>query len=133
METKKSIVTKVTKFDKKDQYGNFSFLIEFKNGDRGYYNSKDENQRKFVSSVEADYTIDEKVGKTGNIYYKIASPGDPQGFTPKGVGRPAIDPRVQMISFSMSYCKDLIVAGKVPISELEKEFNKIYNLMAGKI
>jgi hypothetical protein len=131
METKKSIVTKVTKFDKKDNYGNWSFLIEFKNGDKGYYNSKDENQQKFVSGKESDYTIDEKIGKNGNIYWKITVPGEPQGF--KGGGKAQIDPRVQMISFAMSYCKDCIVAGKVPLSDMEKEFNRIYNVMISKL
>lgn len=131
METKKSIVTKVTKFDKKDNYGNSSFLIEFKNGDKGYYNSKDENQQKFVSSIEADYTIDEKIGKNGNIYWKLTVPGESQGF--KGGGKPQIEPRIQMISFAASYTKDLIVAGKFSMNEFEKEFNRIYNIMISKL
>lgn len=131
METKKALVTKVTKFEKKDNYGNSSFLIEFKNGDKGYYNSKNENQDKFVAGIESDYTIDEKIGKTGNLYWKITSPGEPQGFQ-KG-GKPQIDPRIQMISFAMSYCKDLIVSGKIPMSEMEKEFNRIYTVMTSKL
>jgi hypothetical protein len=132
METKKSIVTKVTKFDKKDNYGNYSFLIEFKNGDKGYYNNKDENQQKFVSGVETTYTIDEKVGKNGNLYWKLAIPGE-STFKPGGGGKPQVEPRIQMISFAMSYCKDCIVAGKIPLSDLEKEFNRIYNVMISKL
>ena len=131
METKKSTVTKVTRFDKKDNYGNSSFLIEFKNGDRGYYNSKDENQKKFVAGVETDYTIDEKVGKSGALYWKIGVPGE-QSFKPGG-GKPQTEPRIQMISFAGSYTKDLIVAGKAGIQDFEKEFNKIYNIMISKI
>jgi hypothetical protein len=132
METKKSIVTKVTKFDKKDNYGNYSFLIEFKNGDKGYYNSKDENQQKFVFGNESDYTIDEKIGKNGNIYWKLTVPGESQGFKGGG-GKPQVEPRIQMISFAAAYTKDLVVAGKFSMNEYEKEFNRIYNIMTSKI
>lgn len=132
METKKAFVTKVTKYDKKDTYGNSSFLIEFKNGDKGYYNSKDENQKKFVAGMESDYNIDEKVGKNGNIYWKITAIGEANSFQ-KAAGKPQVEPRIQMISFSMSYVKDCIVAGKVPMADLEKEFNRMYNLMISKL
>ena len=127
----KSIVTKVTKFDKKDSYGNSSFLIEFKNGDKGYYNSKDENQSKFVVDREAEYEIEEKISAAGKSYFKISLPQSAKPFT--GGGRPQVEPRIQMISFSMSYLKDLIVAGKVPMHDMEKEFTKIYNLMISKL
>lgn len=131
METKKSIVTKVTRFDKKDNYGQYSFLIEFKNGDKGYYNHKDENQQKFVSGVETNYTIDEKVGKNGNLYWKLAIPGE-STFKPGG-SKPPIDPKVQFIGFSASYSKDLICAGKVEMKDFETTFNKIYALMISKL
>jgi hypothetical protein len=132
METKKSAVTKVTRFDKKDNYGNSSFLIEFKNGDRGYYNSKDENQKKFVAGVETDYTIDEKVGKSGALYWKIGVPGE-QSFKPGGGGKPQVEPRIQMISFAAAYTKDLVVGGKVDMKDFFRVFSDIYNVMISKI
>jgi hypothetical protein len=131
METKKSLVTKVTRMEKKDNYGNTSFIIEMKNGDKGYYNSKDENQQKFVVGKESDYSIEQKEGKNGNVYFKITIPGDAAPF--QKAGKQQIEPRVQMISFSMSYAKDLIVGGKVPITDLDKEFNRIYSLMISKL
>jgi hypothetical protein len=127
---KKARVTKITKMDKLDNYGNTSFIIEFDNADKGYYNSKNANQTKFVVGNVADYSIEEKQGSKG-VYYKITTPQEPGAF--KGSGRPQVEPRIQMISFSMSYCKDLIVAGKVPMSDLEKEFNRIYTVMISKI
>lgn len=127
----KSIVTKATRFDKVDSYGNWSYLIEFKNGDRGYYSTKSDNQNKFIPSQEAEYEIEEKIGKNDKPWWKITIPGDKQGF--KGGGKPQVEPRVQMISFAASYTKDLIVAGKFSMNEFEKEFNRIYNIMISKL
>lgn len=134
----KAKVTKVTKSvnsdgsAKKDNYGNYSFIVELDNGDRGYYNSKSEDQTKFVVGKEAEYLIEEKEGRTGNKYFKITVP-QADGAKNFGSGRPQIDPKTQMISFAMSYTKDLIVGGKVQLSDLDKEFNRIYNLMIGKL
>jgi len=127
----KSKVTKVTRFDKKDNYGNTSFSIEFENGEKGFYSCKDENQTKFVVGKESEYLIEEKTSKTGSIYYKLTLPTDvPQQ---QGGFKKAPEPRVQMISFAMSYCKDLIIADKVKMSDLGVTFEMIYSEMISKI
>lgn len=121
--------TKITKMEKKDTYGNTSFIIEFDNGNKGFYTSKTEDQKKFIIGNVADYEIEIKQGSKGS-YNKITLPQtDSKVFG----GKPQIDPRVQMISFSMSYAKDLIVGGKAPITDLDKEFNRIYSLMISKL
>lgn len=130
---KKAKVIKVTKFDKKDNYGNTSYSIEFENHDKGFFSTKDEDQKKFVVGQEVEYNIEEKTGSTGKVYYKITLPQSEQQVRSFGGGKPAQDPKVQMISFSMSYTKDLIVAGKVGMQDLAKEFNNIYSLMISKI
>lgn len=130
---KKAKVTKVTKFDKKDNYGNTSYSIEFENQDKGFFSTKDEEQKKFVVGQETEYNIEEKTGSTGKVYYKITLPQSEQPAKSFGVGKPAQDPKIQMISFSMSYTKDLVAAGKVPLTDLAKEFNNIYNLMISKV
>lgn len=128
---KKAKVTKITKIDKKDTYGNTSFIIEFDNGDKGYYTSKNEEQTKFMVGNVADYLIEEKQGKNGT-YYKVTIPqSDKPAWS--GGGRPQQDPKVQMISFAMAYTKDLIVGGKVSMNDLEKEFNRVYNIMISKL
>jgi hypothetical protein len=130
MSLEKAKVTKITRMDKLDNYGNTSFVIEFDNGMKGFYTSKNPNQTKFVVGNVADFNIEEKQGSKG-VYYKISVPQtDVKSF---GGGKAPIDPKVQMISFAMSYCKDCIVAGKVPLSDLEKEFNRIYNVMISKL
>lgn len=123
----KAIVRKITKMDKKDSFGNTSFIIDFDNGDSGFYVSKNENQTKFVPEQEAEYNIEKKTGKTGKDYFKISTPQSE--FKPGG--RPQVEPRIQMISFAMSYTKDLLIAGKA--ADIEKTFNTIYNLMISKL
>lgn len=128
---KKSKVLKVTRFDKKDSYGNSSFSIEFENSDKGFFSTKDENQTKFVVGKESEYEITEKQSTKGSTYYKITLPQTEQTAF-KG-GRPQVEPRIQMISFAMSYTKDLIVAGKVELKEISTTFDIIYNEMLGKL
>lgn len=125
--------TRIEKKDQKDSYGNTSYVVTMDNGDSGFYTSKSEDQNKFVVGVEIEYLIEEKIGKTGRTYHKITLPQADQGFQKGGMGRPPQDPRVQMISFSMSYCKDLIVAGKVELKDLPSMFDIIYNEMINKL
>lgn len=133
MATKKAKVTKITRMEKKDNYGNTSFIIEFENGDKGFYTSKLEDQKKFIVSQESEYLIEEKQGSKGK-YFKVTTPQSEGGSSQWQKGsKPQVDPKVQMISFAMSYTKDLIVGGKLQLSELEKEFNRIYTTMTAKL
>jgi len=128
---KKGKVTKITRMEKKDSYGNTSFIIEMDNADKGFYTSKDEDQKKFIVGQEAEYQIEEKQGSKG-VYYRITIPHvNKPAFN--GGGRPAQDPKVQMIGFAMSYTKDLIVSGKVELKDLGMQFEVIYNEMIQKL
>lgn len=127
----KAKVTKILKFDKLDSFGNTSFIIEFDEGTKGFYTSKNADQNKFIVGNVADFELEVKQGSKGP-YNKITVPNTGQQFKGGG-GKPQVEPRIQMIGFAMSYCKDCIVAGKVPMTDLEKEFNRIYALMIGKI
>ena len=107
---KKAKVTKITKMDKKDNYGNTSFIVEFENGDKGFYVSKNENQSVFVVGQDANYLIETKLGNSGKEYFKVSTPQKP--FTPNNGGAKYTpqDPKTQMISFALSYSKDCYVA-----------------------
>jgi hypothetical protein len=134
--SKKAKVTKITKWERRPGYNDTSFTIEFDNGDKGFYSSKDEDQKRFVVGQEAEYNIEEKDGKNGKKYFRITSPLDPAPIQYRGAGgggRPQIDPKVQMISFAAAYTKDLIVAGKIDIQSFGSQFNTIYNTMISKI
>jgi hypothetical protein len=130
---KKSKVTKITKWDKKEGYNETSFTIEFENGDKGFYNSKVDDQQRFIINSEAEYDIIEKEGKNGKKYFKVTSPLDQSAGGYKGGGKPQVDPKVQMISFSASYAKDLIVAGKADLKDFEQIFTRIHNAMTSKL
>lgn len=127
----KQKVTKITKMDKVDSYGNTSFVIEFQDGQKGFYTSKDPNQTKFVVGQETEFNLEEREGKNGKKYNKISLPQTQKPFS--GGGRPAPEPRVQMISFAAAYTKDLIVAGKIQISDFGATFEMIYGEMTNKI
>lgn len=135
---KKAKVSKVIKSinndgsPKTDNYGNFSFIIEFENGDKGFYTSKSEDQKKFVAGQEAEYIIEEKTGGTGRKYFKVTTPKNENSFS-GGFKSKAPEPRIQMISFAMSYSKDLVVAGKIEFKELGTAFEVIYNEMISKL
>jgi hypothetical protein len=95
--------------------------IELDNGDRGQIGTKDRLPDKLGVGQELSYTI-ESTSRGNKI--KAVSAGAP-GFK----GKPQRDPKEQMISFSMSYCKDLVVAGKLDIKDLEIGTTRIYNIM----
>lgn len=128
---KKGKVTKITKMDKKDSYGNTSFIVELENGDKGFYTSKNENQTNFVVGSESEYNIEEKDGKEGKKYFKI-SLVKKDDFKPGGFKQPQ-DPKTQMISFAMAYTKDLVVGGKLKYEDIESGFENIYSIMTKKL
>lgn len=133
METKKSKPNRIEKKDKKDSYGNTSFVISFDNGDRGFYTSKDEDQKKFVVGVEVEYLIEEKVGSTGTRYFKITLPQSQSFSGGGGFPKKSVDPKVQLAGYAASYAKDLIVAGKIDFLKFKETFDIIYNTMAAKL
>ena len=121
---------KITKLDKLDNFGNTTFVIEFDEGTKGFYTSKNPDQNKFVVGNVADFEVEQRQGSKGP-YNKINVPQ--AAFMKGGGGKPPVEPRIQMISFAAAYTKDLIVGGKVGMQDFEKEFNKIYNVMISKI
>jgi hypothetical protein len=126
----KAKVTKILKLDKLDSFNNTSFVIEFDDGTKGFYTSKNPDQNKFIVGNVADFEVEVKQGSKGP-YNKITVPNSGQPF--KGGGRPPVDPKVQFIGFSASYSKDLICAGKIEMKDFENTFNKIYALMISKL
>lgn len=130
---KKAKVTKVTKFDKVDNYGNTSYSVEFENGDKGFFTTKSPDQKQFIIGNVADYDITEHTKKDNSgTYNKIKVPGEAQSFKP-GAGKFQQDPKIQFISFAASYTKDIICAGKATPESFDFTFDKIYNKMISKL
>ena len=99
--------------------------IELDNGDKGSIGSKEKMPSKLNPGSELTYTID------GNKIKAVNS--QPSGGFGGGGFAKKVDPKVQIIGFAMSYTKDLIVAGKVPLNELDKYFNHVHSLMSSKL
>lgn len=126
-----SKVTRLTKTDKVDSYGNSSFNVEFANGDKGFYSTKNPDTCKFIVGQEIEYVIEQKESKTGVKYFKVTLPQAEQ--FQKGGGYQKQDPKVQMISFAASYAKDLAVAGRIELKDLEATFERFHKMMTAKL
>jgi len=101
--------------------------IELDNGDLGQIGSKEKMPEKLNPGHELTYTIE--ATSRGN---KIKAVTENKGFKPGG--RPTVDPRAQFIGFANAHAKDLVVAGKIDIKELNgatesmfKNMLKLYN------
>lgn len=133
MEIKNAQVTRLVKSATADNYGKWSFHLEFSNGDKGYYNTKNGDQLYFVHGAPADYLIEAKTSKTGSTYYVITHPEEKAASVASVGGFKKPDPKVQIVGFAMAYTKDLIVSGKLELKDLESGFNRIHSIMASKL
>lgn len=133
MEQRKAKVTKLTKKDK-DSYGKYSFVLEFENGDKGFYSTPNGDQTFFIAGNVADYNIEAKTSKAGSTYHVITAPEEQSARAAySGGGKPRVDPKVQIVGFAASYAKDLIVSGKAELKELEQVFERFHKMMASKL
>lgn len=107
----------------------FYHEVELDNGDKGQIGSKEQMPAKLNPGSELNYTIE--ITDKGNKIKAIVPQQQGGGWS--GNKKAAPEPRVQMISFAMAYTKDLIVGGKVSMNDLEKEFNRVYNIMISKL
>ena len=99
--------------------------IKLDNGDHGQIGTKERLPDKIAVGQELTYTIEE--GQYGSRIKAVQQSGG-GGYKGK-----QIDPKQQMISFSMSYTKDLVVAGKVDLKDMSKYFDLIYHAMISKL
>lgn len=103
------------------QYGKlYGFLISY-DGKTAYYNSKSQDQTKFTKGQEAEFEESHKTDKNGNPFITI-KPIQTQ-FNPNS------KKGVSIAGFAVSYAKDLIIAGKSELNELEILSERIFNLL----
>lgn len=129
METKKAKITR-TVFKNEWNGGNgtvYYHETELDNGDKGQIGCKDKEPAWLNPGQELNYTIE-----TTDKGIKIKRVQEGKGGW-SGGGRPQEDPKIKLIGFAMSYTKDLIIADKLKINQLEESFEKIFNKMISKI
>ncbi len=106
----------------------FYHEIELDNGDSGQIGCKEQNPSKINPGNDITYTI-EADGRGGQKIKAVNPVQQSGGGGWKPQGKPIIDPRIAMISFSASYAKDLIIAGKADLKQLPELSEKIFQNM----
>ena len=118
---KKSKVNGVTANGTWDsKYGTmYKFEVSFENGDVGEYNSKTQDQNKFVIGQEADYSITSRE-YNGNTFYTIKPVQAQQSFGGGGYKKdPETEKRIARMSV-LKVASDLVVNGDVKLHDLTK-------------
>jgi hypothetical protein len=101
--------------------------IELDNGDRGQIGCKEKEPAKINPGNSITYTIE--ADGHGGQKIKAVNTSTAVGGWKSGGGKPIVDPRIAMISFSTSYAKDLIIANKADLSKLHELSEKIFQNM----
>lgn len=99
--------------------------IELDNGDSGQIGSKEKMPVKLNPGSELTYTIESS--SRGNKI-KAVNPAQSGGFN-RGTGKAPVDPRSQFIGFVHAYAKDLIVAGKLELKDLNGAAESMFKNM----
>lgn len=127
----KAVITEV-KFNKEfdSKFGKlYSFYVAY-DGKRSVYSSKSKDQKTFIAGQEAEFTEETKTyqDKEGNTKeYTVIKP--PAKFNQSGFTKALSKEQSRYSGFAVSYVKDLVVAGRVQLSDLETESWKLFNLM----
>ena len=89
----------------------------------GFYSSKSKDQNKFVAGKEAEFEIENQRGPKGD-YLKLKPFQSNKGYS--NTGRAIQREQSKYSGFSMSYAKDLFIAGK--IESFEQMFAEAQNM-----
>lgn len=90
-----------------------------------YYSSKSKDQTKFVKGKEAEFNEEEKSGSNGT--YLTIKPITANRYS--NFGKALKREQSKYSGFAMSYAKDLVVAGKIELNNMEAYTEAMFNLM----
>ena len=139
-EKKKSVVIQA-KFIESFEYNGktyYSHGVAFKNKDVGIYNCLKEEQEDFMEGIEVEYTIEKnekepKKSKIRPVKEQAAKTTDQvKGIENKAKNEAKLDDiekyiklkKIDAVSFSASYAKDIVVANNKPFAETADEVLK---------
>ena len=91
----------------------------------GSYLSKKQEQNYFEAGKECDFDVTEREYQ-GNTYYNV-KPQKQGNFSP--YNKKLKQEQSRYSGFAVSYCKDLIIADKLPLAQWESASKKIFNFM----
>jgi hypothetical protein len=122
----KELITDV-KFQKEyeNKFGKFySFKVNYC-GRSAYYSSKKKDQTTFVAGQESEFTEETKTSNNGT--YLIIKPLNPNKQS--NFGKALKKEQTRYSGFAVSYSKDLVCAGKLPLEELSLHAWTLFELM----
>jgi len=102
----------------------YSFKVQY-DGRTGFYNSKSKDQTKFVIGKESEFTEETKTGTKGD--YIVIKP--PMQNRQSNFGKALNKEKSRYSGFAVSYAKDLVVGGRVQLSELSDYAWILFDLM----
>ncbi len=90
-----------------------------------FYTSKAKEQTTFKAGVEAEFTEEKRTSDRGEFY--VIKPVAPAGTS--NYGRKIKAEQSRYSGFAVSYAKDLVIAERIPLSELKTVATDLFHLM----
>lgn len=113
----KAIITKITyKGERAGKFGTEHNYVVNYDGKTAYYTSKVHPQNKFIEGAENEFTEVEGISKTTGSKYFTIKPVSKNGMS--GYAKEIKKEQSKYSGFAMSYAKDLVVSGHIPLSEM---------------
>lgn len=120
-------IIKSVKFQKEydSKFGKmYSFRIGW-DDQTAFYSSKKQDQTYFVEGKEAEFNVEEKTSEKGT--YKTIKPAMAGNLS--GYSKNLKKEQSRYSGFSLSYAKDLVVAGKIDIKDILITSERLFNHM----
>ena len=103
----------------------YSHKIQYDEDKIGFYSSKKKDQTYFKVNQEAEFTEEFKESRQGP--YTVIKPIRQGNFS--DYNKNVKKEQSRYAGFAASYCKDLIIAGKLDFKQWEAASKKIFNFM----
>jgi len=135
-ETKTSKVKELKHLDRQDNYGNWSHVVTFDNGDSGFCNTKDKEGATYAEGKELTYQIEEKTSKDGTKkYYTIKAERKMGGpYVPRTPSKGANEFKAEASMKAAELASNIIAIKEgVSIEDFPKYYKAFLNQMWGSI
>lgn len=123
-------IKSVSRYDNKDDFGNWTFKVNLEDGRMCYYKTKEENQTTYKVGEEVIAVIEQKIKKDGAGTYYTIKPEKPVFGAKVGYSK---DHKKESVTMCLSYAKDLCMAGKITTDQTLPLADKFYAWVTAKL